>query len=663
MLIVTDPIAKVHHAGAEAWQPRLRPLRSEWCERHMRLPSEFSAQPGLYSFRGRPFFREILDTIDDPAYAEMALCMATQIGKTTLLQAAICSQGEVDRAPMLFAGPDQPYAREQRSVIYKICESSPVLKERIPPERLRNDRWIDLQHCYVYLGWSGSTQRLSGRSCKVVLCSEVDRWQQSTSLAAERTKAFWRGMVVYESSPIKASPTIWPLYKNSDRRTWRVPCPHCGHYQELRFFPHKSGPYAGNGGVGGLKDERGNWLAPHEARKAAYYICEKGCRIDPRHKAEMVERGVWVPEGCEVTPDGTVVGTPKNLGRRAGFHLSSLYAPTRTVGDVAEQYLLLRDTTEGMERFFNDWLALPYEPRGQTPKWKDLGIRLAGTHPRGTVPAHAYFLTAAADVQARGVYWSVRAWGDGKTSWLVDWGFVPKIAETAGSDEDAPLEEQLASDLVQLDQVILGRRWPVLGENPRGLSQLAVCKLGIDCGYRPTEVYAFVRSHAGERVIAVRGDPKIVPGTLYRLSTVDRNVRTGHKYPEGVQAWNIETGAYKSEICDRWVADRKQPGVWWLPANILEVDGGEDYLRQITAETRSLELVNGRKTIRWALISHDMPNHYWDTEVYQACLADMIVGHIWDASQWGEPRRSPSPAEEAAELAARDSVPEDFSAR
>ena len=671
-MIATSSITTLHQTAAGAWRPAARPTRSQWCQQHIKLPAETGAQPGGFDLADHAYLREPLDAVDDPEVREIVFPGGTQIGKSTLLHAIALSQGEVDRAPMLFGGPDQSYAREQRRLIYRIADETPILKRRVPPERRRNDQWIDLEKCLVYLAWSGSRQRLSGRSCKIVLCSEVDGWkevvtggavdpkkqrrQSSIHLATQRTKAFWRSVVIYEGTPVGPSPVIWPLYRDSDRRTFRVPCPRCGHYQEIRFFPHKSGPRKDRGGVAGLQDKQGNWKTPDQARRDAYYVCEaKGCRITSDQKAAMIRRGVWCPDGCRVDRRGRVIGTPKSPGRRRGYHVNSLYSATITFGDAAEEYLKVRDTTAGLQSFFNDWLGLPFEPRGSTPKWKDLGLRLAGSVPRGVVPRSAYFLVATADVQAHGCYWIVRGFGDRKTSWLIDFGYLSKDRKI----RDEGTDEALASDLAKLGAQLLWKQWPVDGQNPRGLSALRVRTLGVDRGYRQTDVDRFVAAHPGDRVIAVFGSPAITAGALYRPMKTSRDVRSGKLADDGLSTWGIETNAYRNEISDRWFADRSQPGVWWLPSDILGTAGGEDFLRQVTAESRQLENVHGRKVIRWKLISHDADNHYWDCEVYAAAIADMVVGGQWDAATWpSEP--VPSKRDTADDQA---EIPGDWSAR
>jgi len=628
-LVIADPFSRLVEAGVAAWTPPPRVARSEWCEQNLRLPEKTSARPGRFDLTERPYFREPLDAIDDPAVRELVLCIAPQAGKTTLLHAMVASQGAIAAAPMMFAGPDQVYCREERDKIYGLCEASPALRAAVPPKRVRNDRFIDLDHCLCYLAWSGSSQRLSGRACKLVLCSEVDRWQESLELAKQRTAALYQWCIVYEGSPREASQWIWPLYKDSDRRTWRVPCPHCGAYQQLRLFVHKSGPNAGRGGLGGLQDGDGRWRTPEQARLAAYYLCEVGdCRIESIEKNQVVRAGRWAPEGCGVAADGSLTGTPLVAGRRRGYQLNRLYTPTVSFGDAAEAYLLLRNTTSGMQSIFNDWLALPHEPRGLVPRWKDLGRRLAGGYPRGVVPRGAYFLTAAGDMQARGIWWLVRAWGDQKTSWLVDWGFVPRL-ETPSGVSDHP-NVDLASDLRQFDARVVRYRWPVDGQNPSGFSALAAARIGLDRGGRPADVDAFVRAHPGERVMAVFGNPRLVPGALWRPTPVEIDPTTGKGFAGSLIAWGLDTQAYKTEIADRWFADRRLPGAWWLPCDILHQPDGEEYLRQITAETRVVK--KGRHV--WELPSHDKPNHYWDCCVYSMALADMVTGLVWDAAQW-----------------------------
>ena len=87
------------------------------------------------------------------------------------------------------------------------------------------------------------------------------------------------------------------------------------------------------------------------------------------------------------------------------------------------------------------------------------------------------------------------------------------------------------------------------------------------------------------------------------------------------------TGGYKSDVVDRWYADLKGPGVPWLPRDILETEGAEEFLRQATNERRNEKGI-------WEMISSETGNHHWDVWIYARAIADMVVGGDWDCRNW-----------------------------
>lgn len=663
-----SPLARILRRAADAWRPVEHPPTPDWCAAEVRLPSDTSADPGPFDLASRPYWREPLALFDDPEVLTISIMAGAQDGKTVLLTAALLSRAFLDPAPAMLAGPDQDAMRELRDRVYAMAEASPAVAPRIPPARLRNDRWLDFGSMYCYLAFSGSPQRLRGRTCKYVFCTEVDVWQdsprlgRSARLVRARVKAFNEYKIVNESTPTDEASTIDAFYRASDQRKFHVECPHCGHYQELRFFPHKSGPYAGRGGVAGMQDADGKWRTADEARRLAYYVCEAGgCRIESHEKPAMVEGGVWCPRGCRVEK-GKLVGTPERSRRNAGYQISSLYAPQNTFGDVAAAYLEHREENS-LREFFNNWLGLKYSSGEKLPHWKALARKLAWTHSRGTVDPDCWFLTAAADVQQERCYWVVRGWGDRKTSWLIDWGMLRRDhAALDGSQQKG--EFPIAPDLAQLVPAVIARRWPVSrGTNPRGLAELPVRVLGVDAGHRTLDVHHFVRSYPGDRVRAIHGDHKVEPEVLYRAKKVERNSRTGEPYPGGMVLWGIYVNAYKEDLLGRYSLDPTAPGGWRLPCDVLT--GGEDYLRQIVNESPlSLQRENQRPKIVWVTRDKALGEHYWDCEVYNSALADMVVGGDWDASHWPQANAAPpAPPLTLDPLASRAEPTEIFSAR
>lgn len=126
---------------------------------------------------------------------------------------------------------------------------------------------------------------------KYAACDEVDDWPWDLDgqgdpmrMVEARQRSFtatgdWKRLV--GSTPtMKGQSRIEDLFTAGDQRFWEVPCPHCGGYQVLTFFPDADGR-------GGL---RFNKTYPFEA----HYSCRHcGCDIEHHQKAEMVRAGRW----------------------------------------------------------------------------------------------------------------------------------------------------------------------------------------------------------------------------------------------------------------------------------------------------------------------------------------------------------------------------------
>jgi len=618
-------VRRLHNRIADAWRPRERIPTPEWVTRNVRLPAEFGT-PGKYDLDDFPYWRGVLALLDDPEVFEIVIEAATQIGKTEALKAMMCAQSDVDPCPMMLVGPDRDFMAELRDKVYASAELSPALKDRIPAKGERNMRWIDFGRCYAYLAWVRNTQRISGKAAKVIFCTEIDRYHEPSregtvhKLISERVKSFARYKILKESTPTDENSAIDAHYQESDRRKFLCPCPQCGHHQELRFFTHKSGPYKGRGGVVGMQDEKGEWLKPEQALEAAYYLCEKGCRIDSHQKPGMVARGVWCPEGQSVDKRGRLVGTPNRPPRVAGVHLGSIYARVITFGRIAAEYLRSRESEEAMRNFWNNWLGLKFTIQTKIPKWRTLGTRLACGYPRGKGPAAALFLTAGVDVQDDRIYWLVRAWGEGATSWLIEFGSCHQKIDPHG-------HVVRNSDLEQLRELVIDRRFPLVAANPVGAISIPVRLANVDCNYQSHRVWDFVRQFPGDRVRAVAGDHRMA-AEFYQMTVVEKSARDGKPYIDGLKRWGVNRDTYNRDVQQRWSTRLDQPGAWCLPHRI--VDDGETYLRQVTNETE-MTVVNkkGRPERIWKVIDERLGNHFWDCEVYARVAADMVTGGDW----------------------------------
>lgn len=616
------PARRMVGAAAAAWRPPQRIPTPEWCERYVRLPSEYSAGGGPFDLTEHPYWREPLSALDDPTCAEMVIEGGTQIGKTTLLQALLAAASDLYPAPAMVGAPDRDAIWEFRDKFYALCLASPRLAARIPPQHRWNDRVLDLEKSICHLAWSGNTQRLSGKPCRFVLCTEVDRWKQNPregatqDLIKRRTGAFWRSFILFEGTPTDENSFIDGSYHASDARRFLVACPFCRHRQELRFFVHREGPYAAGGGVVGLQRDDGSWLSADEARHQAHYRCERGCRIENRYKRVMIAGGVWCPKGQSVDAEGRLQGTPERSGRVRGYYLNALYSNKVTFGDGAVQYLSARRDPKKMRDWVNNFLGQKYLGSGDAPNWKRLGRRLAGNHRRGTVPADALFLTAGADKQTDRVYWVVRAWGEGGTSWLVDWGM-----QSCRAGKDGELIA--GSDLEQLRDLIVLRLFPVAGVNPLGEQNLLVRHLAIDSRWQSAAVARFVKSIPGDRVLAITGSGNKT--SLWTPTTFDRDPTSKDKDISGLVRYDLNVDHYKQDLIDRRSFEYGDPGFWYLTDRCVEE--AELHLRMLCNEVRAtIQNKDGHTKQAWVVLDKGLGEHGFDCEVYARWAADMVTG-------------------------------------
>lgn len=619
------PESRVLRGLARIWRPRPNLSRSQWCHENLRLPDEWFADP-KFDLDKYPFWRGVLDQADDPETRTITVMAGTQVGKTTCGLSLLSSEAELNPCPAMFASPDRDKAIEERTKLYRIAQETACLRERVPPKRLWNDRWVDLGSMLAHLAWSGNTQRLSGKACRLVVCTELDRWRHAkregntADLAAQRVKAFYRSLIYYEGTPTDEESAIDLLYQLSDRRRYHVPCPHCGVYQELRFFLIREGPHAGCGGVAGLEDKAGNLLSIDDIREQAYYRCLEGCRVDNAEKPQMLARGVWCPAGQKVDRDGTLAGTPEQSARDAGFQLSSLYSPVLSFGDFAAEWALARESTDKLQVWWNNWLGLKYRLQTKMPSWKALGKRLSAAHPRGKAPQPALFLTAGVDVQLDYVKFVVRAWGEASTSWLVDFG---RVNQRVGPDGRLVAD----SDLAQLEEILYRGCFPLTAANPVGTTELAIRLIAIDVNYRSLAVHNWARAHHGDRVRCVAGDPKSID--LFKQQIITKSARDGKPYPGGLVRWALNTPAFKEDIQGRWNYEQGRPGEWLCFARAVEL--AETYLREVVNEAPFMARdERGRKVKTWKERDSRTRHDYWDGEVYARAAAEMVTGGDWE---------------------------------
>lgn len=636
---------------------------SEYCAQTVKLSPFWEASRGAYDLDENPFWADILDAMLDPDVREISVLKGTRVGGTLAGIAALLALSDLDPAPAMVVTPDEPSGIELRDRLYDTAAASEGYRDRVPHQRLWNTRAIDLQANIIFMAWAGSAQRLRGRTCRRVFFHEIDVYPpairgggDAIRAGAQRVQRSFYSLLYYESSPDGEASRIYRLFKKGNQMKWWCPCPHCGHYQELRFFPFKEGEFAGRGGVGGIRDDDGNLLSKADAMEKAHYICLNGCRIENHEKTPMIKQGVWVPEGCAVDDaTGEVTGTSKHGRRHISVHLWAMHVPSINFSTLAESYID-HYVENDMKEFFQNWLGLRYRTGRLPPRWDQVGRRLENYHKRGELPVGCYFLTAGVDVQLHGCYWSVWAWGHMSKCWLIDWGYNRRFISDTDTLMDDQIEDlsfpNISSDLTQLRAAVLGRRFPTFGKKPtpfrdtkgNQLTSMKIKGVAVDSKYRKNSVHRFVQQTADPRIIAVQGDDAVKPKDRFRRSVIEKT-RDGRTLDQARTYWGVSTTYFKSEIYDRLALEPTAEQAILFPQAIST--RGQDFLRQLMNETQ----VEEGKKLLWKEQNNKLGSHYLDTFVYAYARAEILLaslGITWDSNSW---RNTSAPPEQEQQVA------------
>ena len=520
LLVVIMAFTGISHSVIDVLKKRPFVPSAEWAVKNIILPkgSEIKGNFRLDLF---PHAREVFDCFDDPAIERITLQWASRLGKTATAIAAMCKVAAEEPCPMAFSDADEKSVKRVISRVWDTMEKVARLHPVLPPRHLRAQDKIALENCMIHGAWSGSPASAADYGARVIVKNEASKMSKKKSeeapfaeLMDERAKGFANRKILQMSTPTKKGKCYIERERLiGDNRRRMVPCPFCNCHQEL---------IEGNGrDPGGLKWEksRNGHSSPEVARQTAWYECI-ACRrkIREEHRYKMLNAGVWVPEGCEVTKDGKITGKPLRPGDHASFGpLSSLHSliPGVTLGLVAQKSVesrqrdnVIGDPHAKRRNFINSWMGLTWDEAPQAAEPDELAMRLcvAGQYLR-VCPPWVRFLTRGVDVQAPEsvfeFWWEVWGWGAGGRGTLVDYGV---------SGRDAMAEE------------IRSRYY----DHADGGAKLRAPMTFIDSGNHANEMYAFCRQ-LGRGVLPCKGSSTSKFPTMFRLSGVERSAATADK--------------------------------------------------------------------------------------------------------------------------------------
>lgn len=592
-------------ALAEALEPPQSISLTAWAKANLSVP-DGPRQGEKWDPSLTPYIIEPLEMLGpDSPVNEIASMKSAQTAFTTMLIAAIGHSIDLDPCNLMIIQPTESALQDfNRDKLHKAIEGSPTLKAKVKPQVSRSGEG-STTYSKLFRGGSltmaigSSAADLRSKTIKKLFRDEIDEYPEDLDgqgdpleISKSRQDSFLAGgewkRVDISTPTIKGASQIEKRFMAGDQRYWNVPCPHCGEWFVFEYGPH-------------FRHNKGFPFGAHYAAPCC------GSIINASERDGLVRKGKWVPRASRP-------------GAFPSYHFNALSSPFVPWDTIAERAVSSASDPKAQKAFYNLTLGLPFEIKGDAPSHKLLMQRSEDYGPRGHIPADGLILTAAADVQMRGIWYEVVAWGADRQSWVVDADYLDGPTDSV----DGGAFELLAK--------VLDSEWPDAFGGTRKLDAL-----GVDSGYRTHVVYTWARSHdfkhpdSGQSVVLALdgrdGWGKQPIGTP-RLVDVDLE---GRKIRKGVRLWPVGTWPLKAAAH----ADMEKLG---KSSRLPEDPPGfchfakwldETYFKQITSESLIDSRVNGKTKKVWKIHASEKDNHLFDCRVYNMALAEYLGLSRW----------------------------------
>lgn len=613
--------------------PQLTP--SEWAERYRYLPRGQTSMPGPWRNRRSPYLVGIMDAVANARTRWVVVKKCAQAGVSEAFRNVIGWAATQEPDPFLYVMPTEDAVRKIfRERVKPMLQDTPVLRALLTPDVTL--RAAKLTNGFALSsGWAGSPQALATDPARFVLFDETDKYPEyagreadPVSLGSVRTETYQElARLLLCSTPTTRLGVVHETHEQCEiRRTYRVPCPHCGRFQALAWDRVKW-PAAERAGKGVL--EGPGFTARHAARvqmrSLAWYECVRcdGKWTDEQRKAAIVAaldtptKG-WAHESLEMDDDGNVVGEEPE-GQRIGFHVIALMVPWVSMSKLAAEKIRAGKDPKKLMHFRNSRLGEVFEDQVETARPEALRLKVAAGHPEGIIPKWAKYLLATADVQQDHVWYVLRAWGHGYRSRLIREGRVETL-------------ETLAD-------VCLGTSYPIEGG---GWGHAAF--LAIDAGYRTEEVYRFCLEEPARR-FALKGHGGRTAARRPILDKPQTYTPKGEKADPDLEVLLrvVDTQEFQDRLAAFMGVRPEDPQAWELHTKTTE-----DYIHQLCSMHKvMIRTPGGGTAMRWQTLAAHRANHLRDCEVYQVAAAE--IARVW---------RIPSPEQEAEAAQAAEAANE-----
>lgn len=618
MRFTNSALAVVAGALAAGIAPPRKISPVEWAKQNLIVPDGPLAgekwSPDL-----TPYVVEPLEMLaPDSGVNEIVVKKGVQTGFTTLAIAAIGHRIDCDPCNIMLIEPTSAALSDfNKQKLQPAIDNSPALAKKVAPQVSRagtgstSDTKV-FPKGFLTLAIASSAADLRSKTIKFLIRDEIDEYPADLDgqgspleLSDGRYTSFlksgdWKKADI--STPtVKGGSNIEQRHALGDKRRWFVTCPHCraddGGPSEFVF---EFGPQFRFGAA-----------HPYDAHYVAP-CC--GAIVTEIDRVGMVRGGRWI-------------ATDPRPGAFPSYHLDTLSSPFVPWDHIARLSVEAAANPVKLKSFYNLWLGLEYEVKGDAPDHELLMARREA-YARGKIPPRGLMLVAAADVQMRGVWVEVLAVAPNRETWVVDALYLDGSTEAVDGEAFEKLKRE-----------VLAREYPDAFGGARRIDAL-----GVDSGYRSHVVYAWVRANQDlhpdtgrDRILALDGRPGWGRPAIGTPSLVDINL-AGQRVRQGAKVWPVGAaplkGALYTDLHKRGVAG----GATSDPAGYCHFGDwlDETYFRQITAEYLAEETTRGRVQKVWKPRPGEKDNHLLDCRVYNLALAEYLGLSATSEAEWAD---------------------------
>jgi phage terminase large subunit GpA-like protein len=559
---------------------------SQWAERYRRV-TEIDAKPGRWRNEMVPHAVPIMDSISHPWVRQVWICLPERGAKTQILLNTACwaiDQGS-QAGNIFWLMPTEHDARK-------------AIGERIIPVfRARDDhgrpgriaRYIShaaddtsrstirFNHgIRLFPAWANSPGSMAAYFGRVNIADECDKFPERTSEGSDPITLFLkrarddrhRSKYVFASTP--AGRFIHRGTQNcSQVNTWAMRCPDCGELvtpgEDHLHIPEGTTPDNALHADLALACPACGTLWDEERRAIAYH-----------GGAPLITKGKDNPR-----PD------------TVGWHIPAWVFPNIPLSEIAAAKIKADagDLTAKVA-WANGYKVEDYKQE-VVERQEDAILALRDDRAEGELPQEPIAaITAVADMQKRGFWYKITAWGYGlqQESWLLRYGFVDSWEAL----------RQIFFETEFTDHK--GRRHAVtLRGLDSGGGESAESELS-----RTAEAYLFAYQNPGVKLF--KGFQKL--SSLHTVKALDKIPGTNRALPGGINLHRLHTTEFKNRLAAKLQVPPGDPGAWHLHR-----DTGNDFAAQMCAEVRD---ENGY----WQN-PKKRANHLWDCAYMELALVDI----------------------------------------